>query len=290
MNKLNIYNRINYNILQCNNIQGDVLNYIAMQLCFTSILYLIYSFYIFTFFYSKIKLKNYNFLSINPKQVPKVNKKQIFIFYNLVWKLLTIYYHYYIKIKNCTITIYICNSLLYIKYKINHIINNKKNNKQIYFINKGDIILTLNNYTHSPINLIDIQYDFILYKNNETELYKIITKNNYEIENISMIDKSNIKFFVACIQIYKNSFEFEKYDLNLNNFMIVDNQLLSMGFIIWYLKHYHNKKYNFLVANDLYYKIEIIDNNVNKLTLYPDNFIVIHKNDYSICNYYKKLI
>jgi hypothetical protein len=69
--------------------------------------------------------------------------------------------------------------------------------------------------------------------------------------------------------------------------MVVNNELLKEEFVVWYLNYYYKKKYDFISKDDLYYKIEIIDHNVNKIIIHPGDFIHIGENNYTILNYNK---
>lgn len=305
-NNLIHYNILNYKRLMSNNIQGEIELYLSLQMLCMSIFYIIYCFYIFSLFYFKVPVykKNNKFISynINPSNYTSNYfkfKKYNFniLFYNILWNLINTYSYVYINIKKYKIIIFISDSILNIKnkYYINTISNNN-----IDVIYKGEVILSSNTFNNVNniknifnIELNNIKCDFLIYKNNEIQLNKILKKKIYETnlnielinKSILTIDKSNIKFFVVCIQIYNNnSFEFDKYDLNLNNFMVVDNELLSKEFILWYLNIYYNKKYNIISDKDLYYKIEIIDHNVNKISIFPENYIIVKKDDYMICN------
>lgn len=305
-NNLINYNIINYKQIMCKNIQGDLQLYVSIQILLTTIFYTLYCFYIFNFLYSK------TFFNRKPKLNNKIsmhytnNTNNIFfklikkykfdmLFYNTLWNLINIYSYIYIYVKKNPILIYIYNNGFIIKNNLNYFVNHKINYKStIDIIYKGDIILILNNESNINdmknvlnLKLNNIQYDFILYKHNEIESYKIINNSDIKYENVFMLEKSNIRFFAVCIQVYNNYFEYEKYDLNLNDFMIVDNELLKKEFVIWYLNVYYKKKINILSQKNLYYKIEIIDHNVNKISLFPENFIIIHKNNYTICNYNK---
>jgi len=284
-NNLIQYNKINYNRLLCDNIQGDIFNYISLQFFFMSILYVIFCVYILTYFYSEQINKNINdYIKFKEMKF----KSNTFI-YNTIWKIINIYSHYYIKFTNYGIVIYLNDTLSNYFKSLFFIINDKIT---IQIINKGDIILTLNNCDKFYKKINSLQYDFVIYKNNETQHFKIITKKDIDLyfnhnNNIFSINMSNIKFFVVCIQLYNtNTLEVEKYNINLNNYMIVDNILLTEEFIVWYLNYYYKKKYNFS-SSGLSYKIEIIDQNVNKVNIHSGDCILISKNDYLIFNYNK---
>lgn len=257
---------------------------ISIQLFFMSSLYLIYCFYIFTFFSYTMNIRNGYFNKLS--SIFKIN------IYETLWNILNVYSYCYIKISNSVVMLYInyintkiCTSIKSLFFVINDKIT-------IDIIYKGESILTLNACHNLNKQMNDIEYDFILYKNNETQYYKIITKKDYNllINDITLfsIQESNIKFFVVCIQLYNNnSFEFEKYNVNLNHFMVVNNELLKEEFVVWYLNYYYKKKYDFISNDDLYYKIEIIDHNVNKIIMHPGDFIHIEENNYTILNYNK---
>jgi hypothetical protein len=57
----------------------------------------------------------------------------------------------------------------------------------------------------------------------------------------------------------------------------VGNEILSPTFILRYLK-YQSSSYHF----DMEYTINIIDNNVNMITLKSDNYILLKPNGYTI--------
>jgi hypothetical protein len=58
---------------------------------------------------------------------------------------------------------------------------------------------------------------------------------------------------------------------------------LTKEFIIWYLNDF-NLKYAKHIDCDCDYKVEIIDNNVNKIEINSKQYIKIRENDYLIYN------
>jgi len=129
-------------------------------------------------------------------------------------------------------------------------------------------------------NLLYIDDKIMYYTTCFEFLHMIKNKNNLYNYDISMIlEFSSIKF-MSCelFIITKNKDLFIKKSIDINNFMIVNSKLLSKSFVFWYCNKYFNINKNYIED----YKIDIIDQDVDHLSLDMKDFIEIHKDEYVV--------
>ena len=102
-------------------------------------------------------------------------------------------------------------------------------------------------------------------------------ENCYEINEY--IEISNIKF-ISCHITIKLKDKNISFPVELNNFMLIGNKILDKSFVLWYCNKYLNLDID-LIEN---YKIDIIDQHVNQITIDMNDYIEIYKNYYVIHN------
>lgn len=143
--------------------------------------------------------------------------------------------------------------------KINEIMSNKNN---IEFIK-----LECNKHNYSGLVLMD--------KNNETKCVNNVfytsfpTTFDYKLSNIS---------FMSIELEHENKIHSINLKNNKYNYYIVNNCLNKM-FFKYYIKNVLKTQIN---TNTFDYKLSIIDNNVNIITLLPNQYILILEDDYQI--------
>lgn len=129
-------------------------------------------------------------------------------------------------------------------------------------------------------NMIDINYDMVLYKKRLTdnkkgnEEYYLIRYNNIEdINKTSII--SNIKIHNPSINLDNNIY---KIELNYYNYLIVNNILFDRIFMKWWLLKYNNYK----LEDDEEYNILFFDDNMFIQNISDKESLLIEENKYSI--------
>jgi hypothetical protein len=124
-------------------------------------------------------------------------------------------------------------------------------------------------------------YDLILYKTDNlvSDKYKYnivrLDKRKLDLNSCLLEDlivTSNINFID--IQVLYNK-EAYNIDFGTDNFYINGNILLDRAFITWFLY----KSYGVLIEKDEEYICNIIDHNVNCITIYNHNYINICNNN-----------
>ena len=151
----------------------------------------------------------------------------------------------------------------------------------IVFVKDGEEILSYNK--KSNIITKDIsEYDFILFYPKNQKI--MILDNINDIPDINEIDHSILETNVGfmCCQILVELFnkEYISRTFNINEFCVNSNKILDNSFIKWYC----NKNFSDVIKiNEIKnYHINLIDNDVNELTLKNDEFILIDKKSYKI--------
>ena len=143
--------------------------------------------------------------------------------------------------------------------KINEIMSNKNN---VEFIK-----LECNKHNYSGLVLMD--------KNNETKCVNNVfytsfpTTFDYKLSNIS---------FMSIELEHENKIHSINLKNNKYNYYIVNNCLNKM-FFKYYIKNVLKTQIN---TDTFDYKLSIIDNNVNIITLLPNQYILILEDDYQI--------
>ena len=112
---------------------------------------------------------------------------------------------------------------------------------------------------------------------NINDNHKILQNNNYDdIINLKKINVLKDKLF---LQIIVENGENEIDILNkIKSFLVDGNMILSETFLKWFLNYHYNTE-----LNDNY-KVNIMDHNVNLITLEKDSQIKIGENKYIIIN------
>jgi len=91
--------------------------------------------------------------------------------------------------------------------------------------------------------------------------------------------------FISILYVSETGVEF---DIELGpEFYICGNQLLSFGFVKWWIKTRYGVFWNNYSPNDPY-KIVLIDKQLNTIELGPKDFIILNKRGYSDGRQYKK--
>ena len=216
----------------------------------------------------KLSFQNNYINNLNTKLKEKITQLMVTLCYNSLYlfslcsiKFNTIHRQFmsYLK-KNKILTEEIINTLVLIDKNGNEINKILKNN--IEFIK-----LTCEKHNYSGLFLMD--------KNVETECVNNVFYTNlpttfdYKVSNIS---------FMSIELEYEN----KTYSINLKNnkynYYIVNN-CLNQLFLKYYLKNVLKTQIN---PDTFDYKLSIIDNNVNIMTLLPNQYIIIMEDDYQI--------
>jgi len=175
---------------------------------------------------------------------------------------------------------------------------------------------SINNYLkNSGIMVVpdcDVIQILILINNNGNEIHRIVISNKNNIKSIKMLcndlsysgiillDKNVDSGCINCVfyEKFPESFEYELsdmkfmaielehnnkiYHINLkndsHNYYIVNN-FLNEKFFKYYIKNV--LKFN-IIEEEFDYKVTLVDNNVNIITLLPHQHIIIHKDNYKI--------
>jgi hypothetical protein len=128
-------------------------------------------------------------------------------------------------------------------------------------------------------------YDFVIYNiDNNIIRYNNVNLLKQHGDDIKFV-KSSVKFLTVEISIlgddnqYDNQFtiSFEE-----NNFYIENNILFDKPFIKWYLNKYHNFDIEINTPGGFSYMINLIDNNINCITLTDDECIILTKDNYCL--------
>ena len=164
--------------------------------------------------------------------------------------------------KILTENINIINTLVLIDENGNEITKIMSNKNDIEFIK-----LECKKHNYSGLVLMD--------KNNETKRVNNVfytsfpTTFDYKVSNIS---------FMSIELEYENKIHSINLKNNKYNYYIVNNCLNKM-FFKYYIKNVLKTQIN---TDDFDYKLSIIDNNVNMITLLPNQYILILEDDYQI--------
>lgn len=208
--------------------------------------------------------------------------------YNFIWNCLKFYSSFCLYVNK------------YINSPLNIVFNNKYKQIKLFLkgpsdkfiiIRDGDEIMRfkymyeliqyyLGNKTIKNDDLLYVD-DKIMYYTSCFEFLKIIKNPDflYNYDITSILDFSSIKFMSCDIFIItKNKDLFIKKSIDINNFMIVNSKLLSKSFVFWYCNKYFNLDKVYIED----YKIDIIDQDVDQLSIDMNDFIEIHKDEYVV--------
>jgi hypothetical protein len=130
-------------------------------------------------------------------------------------------------------------------------------------------------------NIEPIEYDLIIYSEKDDEQDKINKVCYTQFPDSFSYEKSNIKF-LSLILLY-NDIPVEIDLLNeVNNYYIVNN-VINKKFFISYLSNIKKvKDFYFRSLHEFNYKLELIDHNVNIISLDETYEIIIEKQNYII--------
>jgi hypothetical protein len=161
--------------------------------------------------------------------------------------------------------------------------SSSKTNQRVEFVKNGLVIYecSVNDY-----NSMKNDYDFMIWMSNDvnnTTIHKIFGTipndlHSYECEHI-FYKFINSEIIINDTNKFNIHFKTEKY-----NYLIKDN-IINKDFIIYFLnKHYKENlgTMNKEELNNIKYKINIIDHNVNFIELENDKVLKLNKNDYDI--------
>lgn len=145
-----------------------------------------------------------------------------------------------------------------IKFKQCELNNEFINNfLQVYIISKKNQITT---------------NDLILLKLENKRILKLLNNE----QNINLNSEKTVQYFLNIEYSHPNMDENIEISLT-NDYYFENNEVLSSVFILRYLE-YQDKP--FIYDNN--YKINILDNNINSITLNSDQYILLNKNNYII--------
>ena len=91
------------------------------------------------------------------------------------------------------------------------------------------------------------------------------------------------KFFCDCDNEYDNEYD-NQFTISFDgdNFYIENNILFDKPFIMWYLNKYHNFNIDINTPGGFSYMVNLIDNNINCITLTDDECIILTKDNYCL--------
>lgn len=154
--------------------------------------------------------------------------------------------------------------------------NNNNNIDNIYFIKNNNIILNI-----KKNKLISIpNYDYILYKYNiKNDILLLILKNMIILNKIKNLEICEYQFIYISIKLNDVTIDITNILNDRNNYLyVINTKLFNEIFMIWLMKFKLNIKYN------IDYKIIILDNSMNEITINNTQYIKLNKNNYSIIN------
>lgn len=154
----------------------------------------------------------------------------------------------------------------------NNIINIKDNKLLIEYYKNDNLHNKIHVNELTNIKLDKNNHDYIIIKDeNQNTLFY-----NNELTNLTF-EKSNIKFLSLNIDYENNN-----YVINLktdkHNFYIINNHI-DKNFIKYYLANHLNIP---ISNNEIKYKIELIDHDVNFINLTEEDTIIIQKDNYIV--------
>jgi hypothetical protein len=233
-----------------------------------------------------------------------------YIFSSLKTIILVILFNEYLKtnypIKHSECMIFICYnslyfySLLQIKYnKIKKIIlykipelnklNTKyadNNDNDINIILDGKIIKNINkdNIINKSVeeiqNLYNIQtYDFLIYSENSKKCILNFNLNGVFKEEDFICESSDFKFISSEIILKDKRINID-FKVNNHNYYLINN-IFDAKFILFFMYEYYNEEVKYLdISEILEYKLEILDQNVNKDIFDKFSKIKINESNY----------
>tara|TARA_B110001469_G_C9609881_1_gene303358 strand:- start:830 stop:1387 length:558 start_codon:yes stop_codon:yes gene_type:complete len=104
--------------------------------------------------------------------------------------------------------------------------------------------------------------------------FRVIEEDTSKLKKIYYAPHTNSGFRFIQVMIDVNE---EKYEVNLNNYMVVGNILFGDEFVKYVLEEQQG-----VIINNEDYVVHIIDQNVNLLTLTDDDYLIVKKGNYEI--------
>lgn len=168
-----------------------------------------------------------------------------------------------------------------------------------YIFLGGIIFITLNIqnvilFIFYALSYLEIFFKKLTIKPNKEPVYLGMSKKTKDIE-LYNFDKKDDYFFYKCLNYEtsdkKTNYKFitidlhdknEKFNLELctknYTFYLNDNKILGEEFVKWFCFKYLNKT----ISDN--YKIQIIDNNVNIISITKNEYIQLSNDDYNVRN------
>lgn len=114
---------------------------------------------------------------------------------------------------------------------------------------------------------------YINFKQDNKEYdFSLVKKNGLIQIYYPQLEPTTFSFIQSSIELDNG----EKYDLNIREFFVVGNQLFKYDFLEYYLF----ENYNFILKKNMNYTVNIIDNNINILSLKNNEYIELFKDNY----------
>lgn len=164
-------------------------------------------------------------------------------------------------------------------------VNSNNNNKLIENIIKFKQCELNNEFINNFLQVYKISKknqitsnDLILLKLENKRILKLLNNE----QNINLNSEKTLQYFLNIEYSHPNMDENIEISLT-NDYYFENNEVLSSVFILRYLE-YQDKPFVY----DNNYKINILDNNINSVTLNSDQYILFNKNNY-IINEIKKI-
>lgn len=258
------------------------------------ILYFLLKFLLFLFISYSFLNRDNNFLFLNV-YFETIKEKLIKINEKLMNKVFKIGYNFIYFFSKCQIYFNKIYKVLYpylqpIIFSLNNFLVSRglieeKITKRLIFYDEN--YNEINNIPINKKNTLDnikqlyqeTNFSILLYldKDLETDCFNYIFYNSFP-ENFDY-KLSNINFLNISIQIQDNSYQLNLKD-KLSNYYIINNSL-NNTFLKYYLKNILKLDFN---HEEFSYRLSIIDNNADFITLLPGDLIVFEENDYKIIN------
>lgn len=176
------------------------------------------------------------------------------------------------------------NSIQVCLKKYNIIDSNKRHELVLEFFYQGNLVTSLdfdkNNKDFTTNNIVPLKYDFIVCSNiNQLNPVNKICVSSLNDSTVFDFETSDFMFISLRLFWKENNYTIELKN-DKYNFYIVNN-VLDKHFFTYYLKYILNLDN---LEENITYKLELLDKDVNVLLLTDKDKIVLNKQDYTIVN------
>jgi len=167
----------------------------------------------------------------------------------------------------------------------NYLLPYFKSDEIINKINMEQFNIDTNELLNISKYILDIAYKF------DNKLFIVSKSDNDSITNKLIVDKNNIcisfdESKITFIALYLNYNGF-RYNINLKtdefNYYLVGN-VIDKHFVQYYINTVLNIKFSYTESEIMTYNLELMDHNVNMISLNFEQSIIIDKDGYRIIN------